>query len=333
MALVAERRKSTPGPERAVNLVSLESLKIFCDVVRQKSFSRGAAMNAVSQSAASQAVLQIEKRLGVRLIDRSKRPFTMTREGRLYYDECRNLLDRYMAVEDRIRVRHTDEISRVNVASIYSVVLYDMNQYVQRFLQRHAQNQVRFQYLHPDDVYESVLNGEADLGLISFPRTRREIEIIPWRNEPMALVCSPTHRFSRLKQATFDMLNGADFVAFDPGLAIRRHIDRFLRQRHVEVNVIMAFDNIEFIKRGIETADAVSILPEPTVRSEVQNGTLHIVPMSRLDLVRPLCIIHRRKRVLTPAILNFIKILKESEADSKVARRQLVRRLNDQIKE
>jgi DNA-binding transcriptional LysR family regulator len=316
-----------------MNLVSLESLKIFCDVVRQKSFSRGATMNAVSQSAASQTILQIEKRLGVRLIDRSKRPLTLTREGRLYYEECRSLLERYMAVEDRIRVRHSDEINRVNVASIYSVVLYDMNQYVQRFMERHPHGQVRFHYLHPDDVCDSVLNDEADLGLVSFPRTRRELEIIPWRNEPMVLVCSPAHRFSRLKQVTVEQMNGVDFVAFDPALAIRRHIDRFLRQRHVEVNVVMAFDNIEFMKRGIESSDAVSILPEPTVRSEVNNGSLRIVPVPRLDLVRSLCIIHRRKRILTPAILNFIRILKESEADWKAARRLWKPKVNERVKE
>jgi DNA-binding transcriptional LysR family regulator len=265
-----------------MNLASLESLKIFCDVVREKSFSRGASMNEVSQSAASQAVLQIEKRLGVRLIDRTKRPLALTREGQIYYKECRNLVDRYLAVEARIRTRHDNEISRVNVASIYSVVLYDMNQYVQRFVARHPQYQVRFQYLHPDDVYATVLSGQADLGLVSFPSSRREFEVIVWRNEPMVLVCSPTHRFSALNRVAVEQLNGVDFVAFEPGLAIRRHVDRFLRQHDVEVNAVMAFDNIEFIKRGLETSSTVSILPEPTVRTEANSGSLRVIPMPEL---------------------------------------------------
>jgi len=316
-----------------VNLVTLESLKIFCDVVRQKSFSRGAAMNSVSQSAASQAILQLEKRLGVQLIDRSQRPLALTAEGEIYYKECRSLVDRYLAVESRIQTRHNAELSRVNVASIYSVVLYNMNRYVQRFHERYPHYQVRFHYLHPDDVYESVRNGEADLGLISFPHSRREFEVVQWRNEPMVLVCSLSHPFARLRQIGVDQLNGVDFVAFDPNLAIGRYIDRFFRQHNVAVNVVMAFDNIEFIKRGIETGSAVAILPEPTVSEEVRTGKLRIVTVPKLDLARPLCIIHRRKRVLTPAILGFISILKEAKAEPRTERRSPIRKINDRIKE
>jgi len=317
----------------SVNLVSLESLKIFCDVVREKSFSRGASLNQVSQSAASQTILQIEKRLGVTLIDRSKRPFALTEQGQLYYEECREIVDRYLALEARIQTRHSDAIGRVSVASIYSVVLYNMSQYVQRFTQQHPHYHVRFQYLHPDDVYESVVNGQADLGLISFPRSRREIEIVPWRNEPMVLVCAPSHRLARLKQATLDQLQKVDFVAFDAGLAIRRHVDRFLRQHKVVVNIVMAFDNIEFIKRAVETGGAVSILPEPTVRREVNNGSLRVIPVPKLDLVRPLCIIHRRKREMTPAILEFIRILKEPGDGAAERPRPMPTRLIDRIRQ
>lgn len=316
-----------------MNLVSLESLKILCDVVRQKSFSRGAAMNDVSQSTASQTVSQIEKHLGVRLIDRSKRPFSLTAEGQVYYDACRDLLDRYMAVETQIRGHHSETVGRINVASIYSVVLYDMNRYVQRFQKLQPQCQVRFQYLHPDDIFESVLNEQADIGLLSFPRSHRDIEIVPWRNEPMVFVCAPSHRFSWLKQITLDQLNGQDFAAFEASLPIRRYIDRFLSGHHIKVNTVMAFDNIEFIKRGVETGAAVSILPEPTVRHEVSQGALRVVPVAGLDLARALCIIHRRKRVLTPALQLFINVLKESETETKAARRVITRKVSERIKE
>ncbi len=316
-----------------MNLVSLESLKIFCDVVREKSFSRGAALNDLSQSAASQAVHQIEKRLGVRLIDRSKRPLGLTREGQIYYSECRDLVDRYLALEDRIRAHRDDAVARINVASIYSAVLYDMDRYVRRFQERRPGAQVRFQYLHPDDVIESVLSGQADLGLLSFPRKHRDIEIIPWRDEPMVLVCSPHHRFAALKQVTLHQLNGEAFVAFEAGLGIRRHIDQFLQRRGITVNITMAFDNIEFIKRGIETGRAISILPEPTVRNEVNRGMLRVVPVARLDLKRPMRIIRLRKRVVSPALTEFIKVLKENEKESVKTRELPARCLSERIKE
>src|SRR2546428_156634 len=83
--------------------MQFESLKLFCDVARQRSFSQAAQANHVSQSAVSQIVLQLEKRLGVRLIDRSTRPLQLTGEGQLYYDGCKGLVEQYMEVEAAVR--------------------------------------------------------------------------------------------------------------------------------------------------------------------------------------------------------------------------------------
>jgi DNA-binding transcriptional LysR family regulator len=88
----------------------LKSLKVFCDVVRQRSFSRAADENGISQSAASQMVHHLEDRLHVKLIDRSKRPFVLTPEGKIYYEGCRAIVERYFALEDKVRTLH-DEVA------------------------------------------------------------------------------------------------------------------------------------------------------------------------------------------------------------------------------
>ena len=289
--------------------MTLDCLRIFCDVVRQRSFSRGAELNGVTQSAASQTIHQIEKRLGVRLIDRSRRPFVLTPEGRTYYDGCKDLIDGYLAVEARTRSSHDDAAARLIVASIYSVDLYDMHQYVRRLQALCPGSHIRLDYLHPNKVYERVLNDEADLGLISCPRAPRELQVIPWRDEPMVLVCRPGHPFTRQTGLPLSQLNGEDFVAFDSDLAIRRHVDRYLRQCRVNTHVIMEFDNVEAIKRALEFGAGVSFLPEPTVRREVASGTLAVVPVAELDLVRPLCIIRRRAGRTTPAMTSFMDLL------------------------
>ena len=83
--------------------MQLEALKIFCDVARWASFSRGAAENGISQSSASQAVHQLEVRLGVKLIDRSKRPLVLTPHGNVYYEGCKDLVGRYLEIEARVK--------------------------------------------------------------------------------------------------------------------------------------------------------------------------------------------------------------------------------------
>ncbi|NLX20381.1 MAG: LysR family transcriptional regulator [Phycisphaerae bacterium] len=163
----------------------LEAIKIFCDVVRQRRFSRAAAMNRVSQSAASQNVLQLERSLVVRLLDRSKRPFTLTPEGQVYYDGCKLLVEQYGAVEAQVRSLRNAVSGVVSVAAIYSVGLSGMSRYVQQFARLYPNARVCLAYLHPDEVVERVLTEEADLGLLSYPKGGRGLAVVPWCEEPM----------------------------------------------------------------------------------------------------------------------------------------------------
>jgi DNA-binding transcriptional LysR family regulator len=292
----------------------IKSLKVFCDVVRRRSFSRAARDNGLSQSGASQLVQQLEERLGVRLIDRSKRPFVLTPEGEVFYDGCRNLVERYDALEDKVRTLHEEVVGRVRVASIYSVGLHHMSRSIQNFLTRHPKANVRLEYLHPHRVYDAVENDKADLGLVSYPKSSRSIRAIRWRVEPMVLACSPKHRLAGRRSITWADLDGENFVGFDGELTIRREIDVVLHAHGVSTQVVMEFDNIETIKRAVEIDAGVSLLPAPTVLREVQSGTLVSVPLDNKELVRPLGIIHRRGKQLNSATRRFIELL-QSESE------------------
>jgi len=296
--------------------LNLENIKLYCDVVRLRSFSRAAEMNEISQSSVSQIISQLERRLGTTLLDRSTRPFTVTPDGQLYYEECREIVNRYYAVESRIQSQRQGAAQRVNVSAIYSIVLYDMNAVVDQFRSTMPSGQAVVRYQHPDEVYESVLTEETDLGLISFARQTRNLMTIPWRSDPMVLVCPPSHSLAGATGLGLNALTGLDFVGFDEGLDIWKHMDRFFRRNGVELKIVMAFDNIEFIKRGIESSGAASILPLPTVRNEVAMGRLVVVPVEGLDLVRPLSIIQYRKHVLSPAAQVFIQVLQGGQAET-----------------
>lgn len=294
----------------------LKSLKVYCDIVRHRSFSRAAEENDISQSGASQVVHQLEQRLGVKLIDRSKRPFVLTPEGEIYYEGCRGLVDRYHALEDKIRTLHEEVVGRVRVASIYSVGLHHMSRYLQDFLTCYPKANVRLEYLHPHRVYEAVENDKADLGLISYPRSSRTLSAIQWRDEPMVLVCAPGHRLAGRSEVAFAELAGERMIGFDEDLTIRHEIDRVLDVHGVAVEVVMEFDNIETIKRAIEIDAGVGLLPEPTVLREVAAGTLVTVPLETDELVRPLGIIHRRGKELNSTARRFIELLqKEATTD------------------
>lgn len=289
--------------------MNIDTIRVFCDVVRCHSFSRGAKINEVSQSAATQSVHRVEQHFGVQLIDRSKRPFVLTPEGQTCYEGFREVLELYDSVEARVHSLQSEISGLVRVAAIYSVGLHDMRRCMQEFMLKYPKANVRLEYLHPSKVLDAVVNAEVDLGIISYPTPSPDLNVIPLRSERMVVVCPPGHPLAKHQTITADQLQGLDFVSFDRELIIRKDIDRYFRQHSINVRMVMEFDNIETIKEAVEIGSGVSILPEPTVRDDVENGLLAAIRMVEPELFRPLGIIYRQRRVFTPTIAKFIELL------------------------
>jgi DNA-binding transcriptional LysR family regulator len=287
------------------------SLKVFCDVARCRSFSLAGQANEITQSAVSQIVLQLEKRMQVQLVDRSRRPLQLTSLGQTYYEGCKALLEQYTELEASIRSAQAEIAGTVQVAAIYSVGLGDMGEYVQRFVAEWPEVQVHIDYLHPDRVYERVLEGTADLGLVSFPRKSPKLESLPWREEKMVLACSPTHPLADRSEVRIKNLAGHNYVHFDRNLVIRRQVDRFLKEQGVGVEVVLEFDSIENIKQAVAIGAGVALLPEPTLRREVKSKELVALPLLGDPFTRPLGIIHRRRPRLSCAARRFLDLLFE----------------------
>jgi DNA-binding transcriptional LysR family regulator len=262
---------------------------------------------------------QLEAHLGVRLIERSKRPLAATKEGEVFFAGCRRLVAQYDALEDEVRTLHDDVAGRVRVAAIYSVGLHLMSRHVQEFTSRHPRANVRLEYLHPERVLESVERGDADIGIVSYPRSTRTIEAEPWREEPIVLVCAPANAFAGRVQVSLAELHGQRMVGFDQDLVIRHELDRAIAARAAEPVVALAFDNIETIKRAVEIDAGVALLPEPTVGREVAAGTLVAVRIADAELVRPLGIIHARGKPLGPTARRFVELLRGAARDADAA--------------
>jgi len=284
--------------------------------VQHQSFSRGAKLNDVSQSAATQSVHRVEEHFGVQLVDRSKRPFVLTPEGQTCFEGFREVLELYDSVESRVRSLRKEIGGLVRVAAIYSVGLHDMSHCMQDFMRQYPKAKVRLEYLRPNKVYDAVLNSEVDLGIVSYPIPSQELSIIPLRTERMVLVCPPKHPLASRSAITAEHLKDEEFVAFDRDLLIRKEIDRYLRQRSVSIRVVMEFDNIETIKQAVEIGAGVSILPEPTIRDACKSGSLVAIRLIAPELRRPIGIIHRQRKVFTPTAAKFVELLRQVQSNA-----------------
>jgi DNA-binding transcriptional LysR family regulator len=284
-------------------------LKLFKEIATNRSMSKGAALCSVSQSAASQHVQEVERRLGLPLFDRTKRPLELTEAGRLYAEFCRDVLRREADFTSAIEALKGDMEGTLRVASIYSIGLSEMSRVQEEFAARHPAARLDVEYMRPEKVYEAVRNDGADLGLVSYPQATREIAAIPWREEEMQVAAPPSHPLAARAELDPADLNGQDFIAFDEDLRIRREVDRFLRSSGVDVRLTMHFDNIQMIKEAVALGSGVSILPARTMQAEIDQGRLAAVPLRAPGLVRPVGIVHRRRKKLSRAAEAFLELV------------------------
>lgn len=298
----------------------LRNAELFCDVVEQGSFSKAAEVRRVSQSAASQAVHALEKRLGAQLIDRSKRPFEVTPAGKIYFDGCQQLLRSFEQVEEQVRSTVGQSKNRVRIAAIYSVGLAQMSDYVEQFQHLYPDVMITLDYLHPDEVYRRVCENQADLGLVSFPKEDKDLTSILWQEQPLVLVVPPDHHLADRERCKVSEIENEPFVAFTSELVVRQKIDRWLRKSGVHIQLIHEFDNIENIKRAVEAEAGITILPLPTVKKEVQDHSLKVIHLDEVEWFRPIGIIQKKQKSIPDVVSKFIEVLHEDPAHFSLAR-------------
>lgn len=294
--------------------MTFDRLKLFKDIAQSRSVSHGAELNGVSQSAASQALHELEKSLKVKLLDRTTRPVALTEAGQLFSAFAREALRRKEQFEvalDRLKGRVEGV---VRVASIYSVGLSEMTRLEEEFARRLPDAELHVEYLRPEKVYEAVLAGQADLGVVSYPIPSKEIRVIPWREEEMVVAIAPSHPLAGKESLEISELNGRDFVGFDEDLPIGRELKRFLREHGVEVNIVMHFDNVMTMKEAVALGTGLSILPARILASDIEQGRLAAIPIRAPGVVRPLGILHRRRKKFNRATQAFLELLREEPA-------------------
>jgi DNA-binding transcriptional LysR family regulator len=301
----------------------IETFKTFCDLVETGSFSKAAGLNYVSQSAVSQQVKGLEQRYNRQLIDRSNRKRVVpTEAGRLVYEVFKEMVARCGELEARLRAAGEEMAGTIRVATVYSIGLYQLPPYVKHFIKHHPQVKIHVEYGRTDKVYEACRNQMIDFGIVALPLRKPDLEVIPFGEEELVLVCNPSHPLvaeGAGGEISLRRLQGEEFVAFERDIPTRQTIDRILRRFRVSVRTVMEFDNIETIKRSVEVGNGMSILPRQAVTNELRAGLLVGLTFMEGTFTRPIGIIHRRGKRFSPATEAFLRLLTAVGSGSVVA--------------
>jgi DNA-binding transcriptional LysR family regulator len=292
--------------------MQIESLKVFCDLAETESFTKAAQINNVTQSAVSQQISSLEKQFKSLLIERSKKKFRLTREGQVLYEYSKQIIQTHDSLHSKLQEIKDIISGTIRVATIYSIGLHDLPPYIKKFLKSYPTVNVHVEYRRANQVYDDVLSNVVDLGLVAYPTRESKLETVALRKDPLVLICHPQHPFAKHKSVKLKLIAGQKFIGFEPDIPTRKALDKILKDTNVEVQHVMEFDNIETVKRAVEIDAGISIVPQGTILQEVAKQTLVQVQLEDGDFFRPLAAIYKKNKVLSPAVKQFLSILKES---------------------
>ena len=291
--------------------MNIEMLKIFCDLADLRSFSKTAEKHLLSQSAISQQLAQLELSHKCQLINRNRRPIELTKSGQLLYQASKDILERYEQLQNELRALQKSSVSRINLAAIFSIGMHSLPDYIKKFMAGYPNVNVHIEYFSAVQIYEMILSGDADIGLVAIPKRDKRLEVFDFEDELLVLACSPKHPLADKAQVDIHKLQFEKFIAFEKDVPTRIWIDNILERYNINVRPVMEFDNVETIKRAVEINLGVSILPQTAILQELGSGTIKAVNFSNERFIRPTGIIIRKGKFLTQAGRYLIELLRK----------------------
>lgn len=316
----------------------MDTLRLYADIARLRSLSQAAERHGITQSAASQRMAQLEKKLGVALLDRSMRPVGLTAAGRAYLAGVQEALATLDAAEAQAKSLANESGSatgaaiplrlqvrgEVRISAIYSAGMDLLASLTHAFEKTHPGVAITMDYQKPEAVHRAVIEGRADFGIVSYPERSANLRILPLREERMGLVSPPqpastAHALAMAAPGGVRAtdLAGVPMLGFDLNLPIGRRIERHLKQHGCPDPVFEhRLDNIDSVKSAIFATGLPAILPLRTVAREVGTGALRAVPLIP-ELVRPVAVITPKDGSrLSPAAKAVLEeLLKEAKPD------------------
>jgi DNA-binding transcriptional LysR family regulator len=275
----------------------IQNFKTFCDLVDTQSFSKAAKLNEVTQSAVSQQLKAMESHYQMLIIDRNQKKFRLTPQGNALYATFKEILILYERLNCEIQEMRHVVSGTIQISTVNSIGLHVLPPYLKSFIKEFPSVNARVEY------------RRADIGLVAFPEPNKELTITPFTNDELIVALSPEHPFNKKSMIKMKDLQGAEFIAFEKDIPTRKATDKILAEAGVDVSIVMEFDNVETVKRAIEINAGLAILPASTVVNEVERNQLVSYKLEGGIHNRPLAMIHKDSRLLTPALRSFVNML------------------------
>jgi DNA-binding transcriptional LysR family regulator len=300
--------------EQGMRKFSFHQLELFYNVARQGGMTRAAETLHISQPAVSTQLAELERALGVPLLERlaGGRGLRLTEAGLLVYEHAARIFALAEELERGIADLKGLRSGQLIVGASTTLGEYLLPSALGRFKARYPDIMVDLKISNTSRITDLVRRGELDLGFVGEVAAVPELAVEPFTEDTLVVIAAPHHPLLNQPRGavpvTVEDLQQHGFIAREAGSATRNVAERYLRRHAVEPRVLMELGSNEAVKHAVTAGLGIAVLSRFAVQVELRAGTLCEVPVRGWDCRRPLSIIYRRDRKLTPCELAFLEI-------------------------
>jgi len=294
---------------------SLRQLAVFVAVARQESVSRAAEALALSQSATSTALGELERLYDTRLFDRVGKTLRLNELGQSLLPHAIDLLERADAVEALLQRR--SGFGRLRIGATLTIGNYLATLIVADYLQRHPEAQAQLQVHNTATIVDQLARFELDLGLIEGSCHHPDLVVEPWIEDDLVFFCAPGHRLAKAGKAKLRELVREHWIVREAGSGTRETLDQALRHHRGAMPVRLELEHTEAIKRAVEFGLGIGCISRLALRDAFRRGSLVAIETPELDLSRYFQFVWHKRKFQTAGMREFIALCRELTAGIK----------------
>ncbi|HXH20859.1 MAG TPA: LysR family transcriptional regulator [Dehalococcoidia bacterium] len=288
--------------------MELYQLETFLAVAREQSFTRAGEILGLTQPAVTRQIAALERDLGVELIERRGRSFGLTAAGRVVEEQAAQVLAAAHQLRSRVQSMSSPKHGEVSVACVTTVGLHTLPSLVAEFASRYPDVRVRVWSGRMDGVIDRLLDGRADVGLVSAPVSHPHVLTLPLFDDPVIAVATPEFAEKLPRPLPVETLGELDLILFESPSRFRSLVDAALQNAGVLPRIAMELDSHEAVRQAVLLGRGLALVPQQAVPDDLASGRLVRIEVRGLDpIVRRTCLILRRGDNLElPPIRNFV---------------------------
>lgn len=273
---------------------TLRQLEIFLAVAKYQNISRAAQSLHMSQSAASEALLNLEHTYEVSLFDRVSNKLALNAIGHTLRKEAESVLAHCESFDAQLR-DHKD-VGHIKVGASFTIGNHLATRYLAGYLASYPGAEVQLDIANTPDVVSKVLNFEVDIGMIEGEVQHRELELIPWREDELIVFCAADHPLAKKKSLTNKDIREAMWILREPDSGARHTFERALAGILPDINIYLELKHNEAIKNAVESGLGIGCLSQIVLQKNFANGDLVPLALPRRDMRRTFYFALPRKR-------------------------------------